>query len=778
MKFSHALLSEYFSSPLPEPKALADMITNRAFEVESIETNGTDTVYDIKVLPDRAHDAFAHEGMARELGRLFGFPLKEKVASAISINPNVSTPAVSIEEKTLCSRYIAQRVDGISIGESSPNIKERLGALGARPINNIVDAANYAMYETGQPLHAFDADKVKGTISVRLAREGESMETLDGKIITLTEAMLVIADDEGPLAIAGVKGGKRAEVSPKTTSIIIEAANFNPVSVRKTARSINLLTDAARRFENGLAPELAAKGIDAMLDILSTTHQKIGARVDVYPTPRAPFVVGVRTAQVNAVLGTELSDKEINDFLLRISPKVTYVENPRENIVSSAPTHIGAEYISDGGVRTDAPKKFTCSTFTNYLYIHAGTLLPSVAVDQYAYGVPISADDARPGDLVFANTMTEETRKPRYETVSWMRGTKVPEGVDHMGLYMGDGKVIHATRAKGSVVEEKLSESGQFKNTVGFRTYPSIDEPCFVVEIPPERLDLRVSADVIEEIGRMIGYSNIETTLPKNTAPVAPEKEWWYAYRVRKALTELGFSEIMTSSFRPEGDIEITYPLADDKRFLRTNLSANMKDALEKNVLNTDFFGVDMVGIFELGSVFEERGESFRLAVGASVFRGKKDESKKAVAEALKTLEDLGGKVVLEFSHDETIAELDFRDFYKDAPAPTTWDDVLPEHIEHSFVQFSQYPFASRDVALWVPDGVTSDEVSAVIKEQSGTLLARPIRLFDTFAKDGQTSYAFRMVFQSFEKTLTDTDIEPIMKNIYDALSARGWTIR
>lgn len=775
MKFSHAILSEYFSSPLPDPKVLADMLTNRAFEVESIETHRNDTAYEIKVLPDRAHDAFAHEGMAREISRLFGFSLKKKLRASITINNTIVAPAVSIAEGKLCSRYIAQRIEGITIVQSLPHIQERLITLGARPIHNVVDAANYAMYQTGQPLHVFDADKVVGIITIRLAHEGETIETLDGKKIELKSDMLIISDDEGPLAIAGVKGGKRAEVSSSTTAVIIESAHFNPVSVRKTARGIGLLTDAARRFENGLAPELAEKGINAMLEILTASGAKVGARADIYPIPLAPFIVGIRISHINAVLGTTFSDDELKDFLLRISPKVVYIKNPRETIVSSARTHLGATYVSDAGVRTDAPRKFSCSSFTNYLYLHAGTSLPSIAVDQYAYGTPVSLEHAQPGDLVFANTKEGSIR---YKTVAWMQGREIPEGVDHVGVYMGDGKVIHATRAKGAVVEEVLSESAQFQNIVGFRTYLAINEPCFVIEIPPERLDLRIWEDFIEEIGRMVGYENIATTLPTMTTRAALEKEWWYSYRVRKMLAELGFSEIMTSSFRAEGDIEIAYPLADDKRFLRTNLIGNMKDALAKNVPNADLFGLDMVKIFELGSVFPKNGESLCLAIGASVFRGKKGSAAFAVKEAISALESLGVAVDATYAEENTIAEIDFRNYYENAPEPTSWEDVLPEHIEHTFTQFSPYPFASRDVALWVPEGTSVEEVLAIIREQGWQLLARPIRLFDTFTKDGKISYAFRMVFQSREKTLADTDIDPIMKQIYDALIARGWTIR
>ncbi len=778
------MLSEYFSSPLPEPKVFADMITNRAFEVESVERDGNDTIYDIKVLPDRAHDAYAHQGMAAEIARLFSFPLKDIPAPSIKIDKDILAPSVLVENKDLCVRYIAERIDGVKIGDSPRWMQERLISLGARPINNIVDAANYAMYETGQPLHAFDALKIEGAIVVRLARAGESMETLDGKKIELSPDTLIIADEAGPLAIAGVKGGKRAEIDFSTHSLIIESATFNSVSVRKSARRFDLLTDAARRFENGLAPEVAARGIDRMIELLvredTTKTLRVGARTDIYPAPLAAFRIGITKKNTEEILGYSFSESDFQELLSRISPDVVSISDPRAAIVSSARSLLGAEYIPVGSVRGDAPARFSCSSFTNYLYVYAGLALPSISIDQYAYGTHISENDLLPGDLIFSNTKEGTIRD---KTISWMEGTVIPEGVDHVGVWMGDGKVIHATRTHGKVVEEILSESAQFKNIVGFRRYTGVDESRFVVTIPPERLDLRITEDLVEEIARMIGYDRIAPVLPEppKHSP-EPEKKWWYTYRVRKALTELGFSEIMTSSFRPEGDIQIMNPLAEDKRFLRRDLSKNMREALAKNVLNADIFGCDTVRMFELGSVFTVKKEYFRLVIGAAVFRGPKNAAKDAVAEALNKLREVKGSNLppnIQLHDDETIAELlDFKDYYEDAPEPTVWDDVLPEHVEAAYQPFSLYPFASRDIALWVPEGTSAEEISSLIKEHAGGLLARPIRLFDMFSKDGKVSYAFRMVFQSNEKTLNEHDITPLMKNIGDALTARGWTIR
>ncbi len=207
-------------------------------------------------------DLWCHYGMAREISAFLNTRLKYElpVTERIKIDEVKSKLNVKVEDSNLCPRYLAICLDNITITDSPDWLKKKLIATGMRPINNIVDITNYLMLELGQPLHAFDA-KLVNEIIVRLARKGEQIKTLDNVVRRLTEDDLVIADANKPIAIAGIIGGQTSEISKTTTSIIIEAANFNYISIRKTSQKLTLRTEASLRFEKGLDPNLALSGI-------------------------------------------------------------------------------------------------------------------------------------------------------------------------------------------------------------------------------------------------------------------------------------------------------------------------------------------------------------------------------------------------------------------------------------------------------------------------------------------------------------------------------------
>ena len=220
MRVSYKWLSEYMSGKLPPPQRLAELLTMHSFEVESVEKIGEDFVLDVKVLPNRAHDCLSHIGIAKESGAILKLKIKStkfkvKESKKEKIGDFLK---VEIKEPRLCSRYTARVISGVKVGPSPRWLKERLEVLGQRSINNIVDATNYAMLAFGQPTHVFDFEKVKSAnpkskiakIIVRKSKKDEKIITLDNQEIKLDESILVIADEAEPLAIAGVKGGKKA----------------------------------------------------------------------------------------------------------------------------------------------------------------------------------------------------------------------------------------------------------------------------------------------------------------------------------------------------------------------------------------------------------------------------------------------------------------------------------------------------------------------------------------------------------------------------------------
>jgi len=336
MKVSYDWLQSFFEKKpqggkLPGPAKLADWLTMYSFETELIEKIGRDYLLDVDILPNRAHDCLSHIGVAKEIAALLKIPLAS-VDYAKKIKEDKTEPAarlvkVQVKESELCPRYTARAIVDVKVGLSPDWLAKRLKVCGLRPINNIVDIANYAMLETGQPLHAFDADKLvasgaeQKTIIVRRAKKREKITTLDEGKYDLDENILVIADEKDPVCIAGIKGGKNPGVEAKTTRVILEAANFSPQFTRQASRRLKLKTDASWRFENELDPNLTEKGIDLAAYLIQSIAggRVLTGRVDVYPVKRKPQKIRLDLNKVRSLLGAALSSKEIADILKRLS---------------------------------------------------------------------------------------------------------------------------------------------------------------------------------------------------------------------------------------------------------------------------------------------------------------------------------------------------------------------------------------------------------------------------------------------------------------------------
>jgi len=277
-----------------------------------------DTIYDIKVTPNRP-DCLSVIGIAREVAALTG--------QATHI-PEISYPeegesihgAISIEiaDPDLCSRYCASLVTGVKIGPSPQWMQQRLLAGGMRPISNVVDITNYVMLEYGQPLHSFDYTQIKGKkIIVRRARDDESLFTLDGMERKLNREMLIIADEKYPIALAGVMGGADSEVIDPTTAILLESANFNNVSIRRTSIKLNLRSEASSRFEKGISPELAPIALRRATQLLLELAGGKAAQgiADVYPGKKEKRPILLPKERVGRILGLELSTERTQKVL-------------------------------------------------------------------------------------------------------------------------------------------------------------------------------------------------------------------------------------------------------------------------------------------------------------------------------------------------------------------------------------------------------------------------------------------------------------------------------
>ena len=281
-----------------------------------------DTIFEIEVTPNRP-DHMSMLGVAWEVAAQTHVKVKEPdrtYAEAGSLAAGQRT-SVTIEDRHLCPRYLAGIVERVKVGPSPNWMQERLLAAGMRPINNVVDVTNYVMLEMGQPLHAFDFRKLGGgRIVVRPARPGERLRTLDGADRELAPGMLVIADAQKPVAVAGVMGGADSEVGPNTTTVLLEAANFDPISVRRTSGALGLRTEASVRFEKGLHPELAAVAARRAMKLLVEVCGGRAAKgiVDAYPAKRPDTRVVVTRRRIEQVIGIDLATTQVRASLTEL----------------------------------------------------------------------------------------------------------------------------------------------------------------------------------------------------------------------------------------------------------------------------------------------------------------------------------------------------------------------------------------------------------------------------------------------------------------------------
>lgn len=648
MKISRNWLQTFFDKPLPKAGELAELFTFHSFEVEGIESFGDDGILDVKVLPDRAHYCLSHAGVALEVSVLTGQPLKQNRIPPPPAPSLEMRPEVDIEATDFCRRYMARYAEIGEVRPSDPHAKAMLESIGERAINLVVDATNITMFDMGQPLHAFDADEVKGAIVVRAARKDEKILLLDsskgpGVEVSLLATDHVIADDAGPIAIAGVKGGKRAGVSSKTRRLIIESASFDPTAVRRTAARLGLRSESSKRYENEITPEMTAPGMDSVCALIAYNipAARFGPLVDVYPKKAVHTVI-----------------------------------------------------------------EFDPAALENRL------------------GIKVPLDEAR--------------------------------------------RILECLRVQ---IKEK---SGLWHLTIPF-----------------ERLDLTITEDIIEEIGRIYGYEHVAGVLPpKPDKQIEMLPSFYLSEKIKNLLVDQGFSEVSLYTLVARGEVETAQPLARDKAFARTNLTDGMMACLQKNSLNADLLGLDAVKALEIGHVFEKSGERAMLAIGvAQIKKAKGVKSRQVLDEAVKSLAVLGqdlaqnAKVIEKGIY--AVAEIDLTGFLKSyaLPADASYEDLNSSSISNNkFTRFSQYPFIVRDIAVFAPETASSEAVWQAVEEGIDMAGARDIlarhSLFDTFKKDGRVSHAYRMVFQSMDRTLTDDEVKKVMDSIYSVMAAKSWEVR
>lgn len=649
MKVSRAWLQDYFKDKLPSAEAMADMFTFHSFEVEGIERVGSDDVLDLKVLPDRANYALSHRGIAREFSYASGLTLNKERTDYPHIDISKSQVLEQQTRDERCLRDTKFVIQNIKNSNSPAWLKEKLEALGQRSISFIVDVTNYVMLDMGQPLHAFDLDKLtkkdgKVNLILKDVETNQNITILGGKSVMLEKGTLVFADgnnEEVPLDIAGIKGGAIAEIDEHTKNIVVLASNYDPGYIRKTSTKVGIRTDASKRSENGLPADLT---MDALFHVAK--H--------------------ILAENKHAVI------EGFQDHYLKPQKQKTIL--------------ITTEYISD-----------------------------------------------------------------------------------LLGVFVSESKIISILEAMDINVAKQ--------------------NDALSLEIPYYRLDLNIPQDIAEEVGRLYGYDKITAQPLPKIEKTSINKTFYWSEKIKDFLMEKGYSEVFTYSLRNTGEVEIQNPLARDKGCLRADLYEGIEDALRFNTRNAPFLGQEEIKIFEIGNVFlKGEEEALNLSFGYCSTKNIKHKEKVALEHIEMLVKELGEKLgvelkgLIEASDAGVIFEEDVSALVERLPEPHEWD-ITPTVITKKFKPYSPYPFATRDIAVFTPEGTTESEPLAIIIREAGDLLVRH-SLFDVFTKkfpDGtqKTSYAFRLVFQSFERTLTEDELNATMQRITQAMNSQeGWQVR
>lgn len=682
--------------------------------------------------------------------------------------------SIAIEDPDLCDRYTARIVRGVKVGPSPAWLQARLRAAGMRPINNIVDVANFVMLELGQPLHTFDYQKLKNNkpesqrtgrdmrptagdsgavqIVVRRAQPGEKITTLDQQERTLDSDVLLITEGGTPVAMAGVMGDLYTEVDEQTVDILIESAHFNNINNRRTALKYNLPSEAAKRFTKGVDPSGAVRAADRAAQLIAELAggTVIRGHADLYPRPTVPPVIVLRTARVNELLGLTLTADLMTEHLRNLGFAVLTPADLASDLATGAPEPEEEEGADLGGRPV-------------WTAMHQVSPVP---VDPEAYSA--------------------------WAEAAWAALEKAGEQLDAIG---------------------------------GLE--------ALVVVVPTRRLDIAVEVDLVEEIARSEGYDAIPLELPRlesargGRTPLAEQ-----VLAARRALAGAGLDEVMTYSLThprvydklnlPAGHparnyLTLANPMYEDRSTLRTLLMPGLLDTLSYNVnrQNRD------LAIFEISHVYrpvegqqlpdEPRMLGLALMGNLAPLGWNSPEKPadyytlKGIIEHLLAVMDVQNWSVERGDHPSLHPGRQAALLVGDQVAghfgelhplvAQAWD--LPGRVYIAEIDFAalagavrplreyggvpRFPAVSRDVALLVGHDLPASQVEATIRQAGGDLL-EDVALFDLYQGErlapGKRSLAFRLTYRAHDRTLTEADLEPVHNRVREALRELGAELR
>ena len=402
-----------------------------------------DTVVDFEITNNRP-DCYSIMGLAREAAAAFGKPMRhhEPVVKGSDAGSMYDKLDVEVEAENLCNRYTARMVANVKIGPSPKWMRQRLRANGVRPINNIVDITNYVMLEYGQPMHAFDYRYVgSGKIVVRESREGETLTTLDGNVRNLKPGMLVIADEEKPIGLAGIMGGENSEILPDTTTVVFESANFDGTSIRQTALALGMRTESSGKFEKNLDPMMTVSAVQRACELveLLSCGDVMDGMVDILNYVPAPKTLELEPEKINALLGTNIPREDMVKYLnlleIPVEGNTIHVPSwrPDLNLMADIAEEVGRSY-GYNEIPITAFKNATQGGYSPEMLLEAkaGAACRSVGFSEiitYSFVSPSIFDQIRLGaDSPLRNTL--KIQNPLGEDTSVMRTTALPSMLD------------------------------------------------------------------------------------------------------------------------------------------------------------------------------------------------------------------------------------------------------------------------------------------------------------------------------------------------------------
>jgi phenylalanyl-tRNA synthetase beta chain len=693
MKVLYNCLTEFVDAKAA-PADLASRLSLAGVTIDSVEESPAGPVFDAEVTANRP-DCLGHYGIAREVSAIYRTQLKSLQPKLTEIAEKAADATrVEIESAELCGRFTARILRGVKVQPSPDWLRQRLEAMGQKSINNVVDVTNYVMFELGQPMHAYDFDKLnERRIIVRRARSGEKLRTLDGMERALTKDMCVISDATRVLGIGGVMGGSDTEISFSTRNILLEAAWFDPISVRRTAKALGLRTEASYRFERGADPEMAELASRRAAELIQQVAggELLAGVVDVYPSRELEKKIQLARKEILRVMGADIPDRDVEGIL---------------SALGFHPTRVDANRGSDGSLAA----VWECKQVSWRRDVTRGIDLIEEVARHYGYDkFPPRLPPAKRPAHRLPHAEAQDRLVERAIALGYHEIVEIPiVDAERDALFRGD-------KIQPAVIGNPLAEDASIMRSSG-------------------------TVSMIRAIEWNLNHGNRDVRLFE----IGKKYELRDGAPIETAVLTLGATGLAREKTIHEAAREFSF--------------ADLKGDLDQ-------IG-ELVGGLEWQSggpawLSAARAAHFSVAKAQNAPLGVAGQLSRRIAEQLKLRQDV------------YVTELELE------PLLTAIESA---RAALRFVPWPRYPAVERDFSLVLADGVTFAQVEQTIRAL-GIAEIQSIHAADLFRGGqipaGKYSLMIRVVFQSLQGTLTDSQLSDFSSRIVTALEQKlGATLR